>query len=96
MKTAATKSRKRLRAASWKLQEPGWTDRVRNRLEALIKQGAGRGLPVVFDFDNTIVCGDIGEATLGGASALWTSYARKIARELLPPLPARIRCLGHA
>jgi phosphoserine phosphatase len=50
--------------ASWQLHEPGWTDRVRSRLEALIKQGAGRGLPVVLDFDNTIVCGDIGEATL--------------------------------
>lgn len=64
MKTTLLKTRKPKRTASWKLEEPGWTDRVRSRLETLIKQGAGRGLPVVFDFDNTIVCGDIGEATL--------------------------------
>ncbi|HEX5223348.1 MAG TPA: hypothetical protein VFZ59_27555 [Verrucomicrobiae bacterium] len=30
----------------------------------MIRAGAGRKLPVVFDFDNTIVCGDIGEATM--------------------------------
>jgi phosphoserine phosphatase len=64
MKSPVTKTRKASRTTSWELHEPGWTDRVRMRLEALIKQGAGQGLPVVFDFDNTIVCGDIGEATL--------------------------------
>lgn len=64
MKSSPAKTRHRVQPASWKLQEPGWTDGVRSRLERLIKQGAGRGLPVVFDFDNTIVCGDIGEATL--------------------------------
>ena len=64
MKSTVTKTRRPSRTPSWKLQEPGWTDRVRNRLETLIRHGAGNGLPVVFDFDNTIVCGDIGEATL--------------------------------
>ncbi len=33
-------------------------------LESLIQAGAGKDRPVVFDFDNTIVCGDIGEAVL--------------------------------
>lgn len=41
-----------------------WDDGIRARLEALIQAGAGRGLPVVFDFDNTICRGDIGEATM--------------------------------
>jgi hypothetical protein len=47
-----------------KLQSPGWNKQTRLGLEKLIRRGAGQGLPVVFDFDNTIICGDIGEATL--------------------------------
>ena len=47
-----------------RLSAPGWLPAVRERLEALLRNGSGQGLPVVFDFDNTIVCGDIGEATL--------------------------------
>jgi len=46
------------------LQAPGWSDSTRTALEKLIRAGTGRGLPVAFDFDNTIVCGDIGEATM--------------------------------
>jgi hypothetical protein len=47
-----------------KLCEPGWTEGTKSALERLVREGAGKGLPAVFDFDNTIVCGDIGEATL--------------------------------
>lgn len=47
-----------------RLTSPGWTPEVRAWLEDLLQRGAGRGLPVAFDFDNTLVCGDIGEATL--------------------------------
>ncbi len=47
-----------------RLQEPGWSPRTRERLEHWIQEGAGQGLAAVFDFDNTVVCGDIGEATL--------------------------------
>ncbi|MCU0843736.1 MAG: hypothetical protein MUC76_02285 [Spirochaetes bacterium] len=46
------------------LTEKGWSERTRSGLERLIESGSGKNLPVVFDFDNTIVCGDIGEATL--------------------------------
>ena len=49
---------------AWRLADGGWRPDVRRRLEDLIRDGRGRGLPVVLDFDNTLVCGDIGEATL--------------------------------
>ena len=58
---------RRVRSAqrpSVRLTSPGWAPEARERLERLIRAGRGWGLPVVFDFDNTIVCGDIGEATL--------------------------------
>lgn len=41
-----------------------WDKGVRTELEALIRRGAGKHLPVVFDFDNTVIRGDIGEATM--------------------------------
>jgi phosphoserine phosphatase len=45
------------------LKKPGWHPDVKLRLESLIEQRSGQGLPVVLDMDNTILCGDIGEAT---------------------------------
>ena len=47
------------------LQAPGWRDETRRALTELIRRGAGKRLPVTLDFDNTIVWGDIGEATFG-------------------------------
>jgi hypothetical protein len=47
-----------------RLQPRGWNRQTRLRLEELIRRGARRRLPVVFDFDNTIIAGDISEATL--------------------------------
>jgi hypothetical protein len=41
-----------------------WDQGVRAELEKLIQAGAGKHLPVVFDFDNTVIRGDIGEATM--------------------------------
>lgn len=41
-----------------------WKPSVKKKLNAIIKEGSGKNLPVVFDFDNTIFCGDIGELTL--------------------------------
>jgi len=51
-------------AARCRLLAPGWNERTRLALSNLISEGANQRLPVVFDFDNTLVCGDIGEATL--------------------------------
>ncbi len=48
-----------------KLAAPGWNSETRLALEKLIRKGAGKRLPAVFDFDNTILHGDIHEATLG-------------------------------
>lgn len=42
----------------------GWNPQTRRALEDLMSRGAGKNLPVVFDFDNTLVSGDVGEATL--------------------------------
>ena len=45
------------------LNGKGWTAAVRSRLEALLAEHAEQRQLVVFDFDNTVLCGDIGEAT---------------------------------
>jgi hypothetical protein len=37
---------------------------MKSQLPEILQAGAGKGHPVVFDFDNTVICGDIGEATL--------------------------------
>jgi len=42
-----------------------WPSPLRQNLLQIIGAGAGKQLPAVFDFDDTIVRGDIGEATLG-------------------------------
>lgn len=46
-----------------RLAGPGWAPEARRRLETLIARGAGQGLPVVFDFDNTLICRDIMDVT---------------------------------
>jgi len=46
------------------LMNPGWNGETRGALEKLIRDGTGKGLPAVSDFDNTVIRGDIGEATL--------------------------------
>ena len=46
------------------LQAAGWSGPARRSLERLIQKGAGQNLAAVFDFDNTIISGDVGEAAL--------------------------------
>lgn len=53
------------RGAETRLIEAGWSPAVRTRLEQLIGQQAGKKLPVVLDFDNTLICRDIAEAAFG-------------------------------
>lgn len=78
-------------ASKCRLEGPGWNGKTRIALESLISQGAGRGLPVVFDFDNTIVCGDIGEATLAMLARSGVLTPANARPEICPPfrLPDR-------
>lgn len=63
------------------LRASGWTPEVRARLEELLRRGAGRGLAVAFDFDNTLVRGDVGEATLA-----WLVKHRRLRPETVAAL----------
>jgi phosphoserine phosphatase len=64
----------------------GWNPKARQTLERVIERGAGRGLPVVFDFDNTIISGDVGEAVLAWLAAQNCLSPRKLGDDLCPPV----------
>jgi phosphoserine phosphatase len=70
--------------ATCRLKAPGWNDQARRSLEELIERGAGQGLPVVFDFDNTLISGDVGEATLAILAAEGRVTARNLSKSLCP------------
>src|SRR5262249_36819599 len=53
-------------------------------LQQLIERGAGQGLPVVFDFDNTIISGDVGEATLAILGAEGRLTPANVSKSLSP------------
>jgi len=57
-------NRSRVAPSEAALSATRWDQAVLTELRQLIQSGAGKKLPVVFDFDNTITRGDIGEATL--------------------------------
>jgi phosphoserine phosphatase len=71
------------------LKAPGWSPAAREGLERLIAVGAGRSLPAVFDFDNTIVCGDIGEATMALLAAEGVLTPGSIPESIAPPFLSR-------
>lgn len=71
------------------MQSPGWNERTRRALEELIQRGSGQGLPVVFDFDNTIICGDIGEATLAVLAREGMLKTARLSETLSPPFRLR-------
>ncbi len=58
---------------------------MRQALEEIIDAGAGQQLPVVLDFDNTIVCGDIAEATLAVLAQKGVLTPAKLIGTLSPP-----------
>ena len=66
------------------MQAPGWRKEIRRALTELIRRGSGKRLPVTLDFDNTIVCGDIAEATLAVLVKKGVLIARRIPRTLSP------------
>lgn len=63
-----------------KLKPGNWNPVVKSRLEELIRTHAGQGKRVFFDFDNTLICRDIGEATFAAMLA-----AGKFAPQKTPP-----------
>lgn len=67
------------------MQSPGWNEQTRRNLEQLIQRGSGQGLPVIFDFDNTIICGDIGEATLAVLTREGMLKTARLSETLSPP-----------
>ena len=73
-------------SAPCRLKAPGWNDQARRSLEKLIERGAGQGLPVVFDFDNTLISGDVGEATLAILAAEGRLTPANLSKTLCPVL----------
>ncbi|HTL56337.1 MAG TPA: HAD family hydrolase [Candidatus Limnocylindrales bacterium] len=67
-----------------RLTAPGWNDKARRSLQQLVERGAGQGLPVVFDFDNTIISGDVGEATLAILGAEGRLTPTNVSKSLSP------------
>ena len=68
-----------------RLEAPGWNEETRSALEVIINKGAGQRLPVVFDFDNTVICGDIGEATLAVLAQSGVLTPAKLGNTTSPP-----------
>jgi phosphoserine phosphatase len=73
-------------SAPCRLKAPGWNYQARRSLEKLIERGAGQGLPVVFDFDNTLISGDVGEATLAILAAEGRLTPANLSKTLCPVL----------
>jgi hypothetical protein len=71
------------------LRSPGWNQPARAWLENLIEKGAGKELPVVFDFDNTLICGDVSEATLAVLTNSGKLVSERLPETLSPPFRAR-------
>ncbi len=67
------------------MHSPGWNERTRRALEQLIQRGSGKGLPVAFDFDNTVISGDIGEATLAVLTRDGLLKTGRLPETLSPP-----------
>jgi hypothetical protein len=70
------------------LQGAGWNALVRSKLEDLIRNGSGRRLPVVFDFDNTIICGDVSDVTIAVLTKSGLVSANRLPQTFSPPFRA--------
>src|SRR5215831_18178970 len=86
---ATCQVQRRRKGAECKLRSPGWNERARSWLENLIRKGAGKGLPVVFDFDNTLICGDVSEATLAVLTNSGKLEPSRVPETLSPAFRAR-------
>lgn len=68
------------------LTAPGWNRQAKSSLQRLIQRGSGQGLPVVFDFDNTVISGDVGEAALAILAAEKRLTPTGVSQTLCPEL----------
>ena len=75
-----------LNGSKCQLQSCGWNEEARRSLQRVLSRGAGRHLPVVFDFDNTIISGDVGEAVLAVLAAEGRLRPNTVSKTLCPAL----------
>ncbi|PVZ70528.1 HAD family hydrolase [Pelagibaculum spongiae] len=71
--------------ADVQLKSDGWNPVVKARLEKLIFENAFKGKKVVFDFDNTTISRDIGEATFAVMAGENRLSTKNIPKSITPP-----------
>ena len=84
VKAASRTQASRKNGGNCRLSSPGWNEKTRRTLERLIDRGTNQNLPVVFDFDNTLVAGDLQEATLAVLARLGKLTTARIPSTLSP------------
>ncbi|WP_300671278.1 hypothetical protein [Desulfoluna sp.] len=67
-----------------KLEESNWNPAVKARLEKIIAENAFQGKKAAFDFDNTSICRDIGEATFAAMVEAGQLSLEKVSRDITP------------
>ncbi len=70
--------------AQVKLAEGNWNPAVKAKLETIITENAFQGKKAVFDFDNTTICRDIGEATFAAMVEAGKLTIEGVSREITP------------
>lgn len=67
-----------------KLEDGNWNPAVKAKLESLIAENAFQGKKAVFDFDNTTICRDIGEATFATMVEAGQLSLEGVSRDITP------------
>lgn len=63
----------------------GWTDQNKQMLAEIVARGAEKELPVIFDFDNTLLMGDIGEETFRALVRRGKIHVETLPADLIRP-----------
>jgi len=71
-----------VKAETLTLDNNNWNPQTKKKLETLLSENSGKGKKVIFDFDNTVVSRDIGEATFA-----WLVKNNKFSASELNPFP---------
>jgi len=67
-----------------KLEDGNWNPAVKAKLETIIAENAFQGKKAVFDFDNTTICRDIGEATFATMVEAGQLSLEGVSRDITP------------